>query len=214
MMRPIVMILLAAVVLAITNQSVCAAIAAVKSEEVTDADSLGQREGGAGVDKPEPSSLTINSVSMPKEPASGANPLWGIPLTRLSATRDRPIFSPSRRAPVLVSTSVATVPVPPLSSKRPEKPALSLVGTVVGGFESFGIFINQSSKLSLRMSVGEQHDGWVLREVRAREVMLENSSKRAIMSMPQPGKGSEGEIQLSPLNSTTPKQKLGPRQLQ
>ncbi|MCA1414410.1 MULTISPECIES: hypothetical protein [Bradyrhizobium] len=214
MMRPIAMIRFAAVVLAMTNLSVCAAIAAVKSEEVTDTGSIGQREGGAGVDKPEPSSLTINSVSAPKEPASSANPLWGISLTRLSATRDRPIFSPSRRALVPVPTPVAAVPVPPLSSKRPEKPALALVGTVVGGFESFGIFIDQSSKLSLRIRVGEQHDGWVLREVRAREVMLENPSKKAIMSMPQPGKGSEGEIQLSPLNSTTAEQELGPRQTQ
>ncbi|QHP67819.1 general secretion pathway protein GspN [Bradyrhizobium sp. LCT2] len=209
------MIRLAAVVLAITNLSVCAAIAAVKSEEVTDTGSIGQREGRAGVDKPEPSLLTVNSVPAPKEAASSANPLWGIPLTRLSATRDRPIFSPSRRALVLpVSTPIAAVPVPPLSSKRPEKPALSLVGTVVGGLESFGIFIDQSSKLSLRMRVGEQHDGWVLREVRAREVMLENPSKKAIMSMPHPGKGSEGEIQLSPLNSTAAEQELGPRQLQ
>ncbi len=192
-MRPIAMIRLAAVVLAITNLSVCAAIAAVKSEEVTDTRSIGQREGGARIDKPEPSSLTVNSVSAPKEPASSANPLWGIPLTRLAATRDRPIFSPSRRALVPVSTPIAAVPEPPLSSKRPEKPALALVGTVVGGLESFGIFIDQSSKLSVRMRVGEQHDGWVLRQVRAREVMLENPSKKAIMSMPQPGKGSEGE---------------------
>ncbi|WP_461350077.1 hypothetical protein [Bradyrhizobium liaoningense] len=187
------MIRLAAVVLAITNLSVCAAIAAVKSEEVTDTRSIGQREGGARIDKPEPSSLTVNSVSAPKEPASSANPLWGIPLTRLAATRDRPIFSPSRRALVPVSTPIAAVSEPPLSSKRPEKPALALVGTVVGGLESFGIFIDQSSKLSVRMRVGEQHDGWVLRQVRAREVMLENPSKKAIMSMPQPGKGSEGE---------------------
>ncbi|MHC2780723.1 hypothetical protein [Bradyrhizobium liaoningense] len=92
-----------------------------------------------------------------------------------------------------MSTPIAAVPEPPLSSKRPEKPALALVGTVVGGLESFGIFIDQSSKLSVRMRVGEQHDGWVLRQVRAREVMLENPSKKAIMSMPQPGKGSEGE---------------------
>src|SRR5262245_5386505 len=30
------------------------------------------------------------------------NPLWAIPLSALSATRDRPLFTPSRRAPAPV----------------------------------------------------------------------------------------------------------------
>ncbi|MGY3533214.1 MULTISPECIES: hypothetical protein [Bradyrhizobium] len=214
MMRPLAMIRWAAIIAGTTNLSVCTAVAALKSEEVTDTGPIVQREGGAEADKPEPPSLNVNSVSAPKEPAPSANPLWSIPLTSLSPTRDRPIFSPSRRALVPPSTSVAAVPVPPLSSKRPEKPALSLVGTVVGGFERFGIFVDQSSKLPLRMRVGEQHDGWLLREVQAREVMLEKALNKAIMSMPQPGKGSEGDIQLLPLKSTPAEQELGRRQLQ
>ncbi len=74
------------------------------------------------------------------ERALSANPLWGIPLTSLSGTRDRPIFSSSRRppppavAPAAVP-NVAAVPKP----KDPERPLLSLVGTIAGGDEGFVI---------------------------------------------------------------------------
>jgi len=33
----------------------------------------------------------------PRQPPPGGNPLWGTPMSALSVTRDRPIFSGSRR---------------------------------------------------------------------------------------------------------------------
>jgi hypothetical protein len=40
----------------------------------------------------------IKSVELERAAPTG-NPLWAIPLTDLSDTRDRPIFAPSRRPP-------------------------------------------------------------------------------------------------------------------
>src|SRR5450631_3845625 len=37
-------------------------------------------------------------VAVKEQPLTG-NPLWGVPLQSLSATRERPIFLPSRRPP-------------------------------------------------------------------------------------------------------------------
>jgi general secretion pathway protein N len=95
------------------------------------------------------------------ERALSANPLWAIPLTALSGTRDRPIFSSSRRPPApavapAVVPKVAAVPKP----REPERPPLSLVGTIASGDEGFGIFLDQSTKAALRLKVGEDYQGW------------------------------------------------------
>ena len=40
------------------------------------------------------------------------NPLWTIPLSQLAVTRDRPVFSPSRRPPAPVAAAPIYVPPP------------------------------------------------------------------------------------------------------
>jgi len=49
--------------------------------------------------------------SMPAVPPRAAepsgNPLWGIPLSALSATRERPLFNPSRRAGATAAAAAA-----------------------------------------------------------------------------------------------------------
>src|SRR5580692_5222742 len=53
--------------------------------------------------------LPAAEVTKPREAAASANPLWGVPLAALWATRDRPLFTPSRRSPAPIS---ADVPAP------------------------------------------------------------------------------------------------------
>jgi hypothetical protein len=56
-------------------------------------------------------------VTKPVEPqAVSANPLWAVPLSALAATRNRPLFTPSRRPP---SPIVASAPARPAPSLRP-----------------------------------------------------------------------------------------------
>jgi hypothetical protein len=124
------------------------------------------------------------------ERALSANPLWGIPLTSLSGTRDRPIFSSSRRppppavAPAAIS-KVAAVPKP----REPERPQLSLVGTIASDDEGFGIFLDQSTNAALRLKVGEDYQGWRLRSVQGREATLEKDQQVVTLALPQPGAG-------------------------
>jgi hypothetical protein len=122
------------------------------------------------------------------ERALSANPLWGIPLTSLSGTRDRPIFSSSRRPP----PAVAPTAVPNLVASKPrepERPPLSLVGTIASGDEGFGIFLDQSTKAALRLKVGEDYQGWKLRSVQGREATLEKNQQVVTLALPQPGGG-------------------------
>ncbi len=124
-------------------------------------------------------------------PASSANPLWAIPLTKLSDTRERPIFSPSRRPP---PTIAAAVPVqkapPPPRPVRIEPPQLALVGTISSDNQSFGIFIDQSSKAALRLRIGEDYQGWKLQSVQGRDATLQRDQQTAVLSLAQPGTGA------------------------
>jgi general secretion pathway protein N len=129
------------------------------------------------------------------ERTPSANPLWAIPLATLSNTRERPIFSSSRRPPPPVVASVPVAKAPPLPPKPPrvERPPLSLVGTIAGGDQSFGIFVDQATKAALRLKLDEEYQGWRLRSVQGREVTLERDQQTAILSLPQPGTGAASQ---------------------
>jgi hypothetical protein len=136
--------------------------------------------------------------------ALSANPLWAIPLTQLSGTRDRPIFSPSRRPPPVAAAAEPVVVKPPPRKKEIEPPQLSLVGTIASDDESFGIFIDQSTKAALRLKVGEDHQGWKLTRIRGREVTMEKDKQAAVLTLPQPGgEQSSGEVHLVPVSAVT-----------
>jgi general secretion pathway protein N len=124
------------------------------------------------------------------------NPLWEIPLSSLSTTRERPIFSPSRRPPppVVAAAPPAPAPPPPPKPPRVERPQLSLVGTVGGGEESFAIFVDLTTKAALRLKIGEDYQGWKLRAVQGREVTLERDQQTTILSLPQPGTAVQGPV--------------------
>ena len=147
---------------------------------------------------------TVRVVAPPAPPVRtpSANPLWGIPLAQLSGTRERPIFSASRRPPPVAAVA-ETAPVKPPPRKREiEPPQLSLVGTIASIDEGFGIFIDQSTKAALRLKVGDDHQGWKLRQIRGREVTMEKDDRSAVLTLPQPGDQSS-EVRLLPVSATT-----------
>jgi hypothetical protein len=132
---------------------------------------------------------------MPRHEFSG-NPLWAVPLSALSGTRQRPIFSPSRRPPPTVVAAPVVKPAAATSKpKEPELPNLTLVGTVAGDHERFGIFLDQSTKAALRLRMGDDYQGWQLRSVQGREATLEKDQEAVILALPQPGAGQPiGEV--------------------
>jgi general secretion pathway protein N len=115
-----------------------------------------------------------------------ANPLWAIPLNALSGTRDRPIFSSSRRPPTPAVAPAAVQKVVVSKPQEPERPPLSLVGTIASGDEAFGIFLDQSTKAALRLKVGEDYQGWKLRSVQGREATLHKDEQVITLALPQP----------------------------
>jgi hypothetical protein len=133
--------------------------------------------------KPAPTKLTPPTP----ERATSGNPLWGVPLGSLSATRERPIFSASRRGPAPVASVPRSVPVKPVvRPPEPEHLNLTLVGTVVGQTESIGVFLDQSTQIFVRLRAGEEHSGWIVRSIKGREASLEKNSRTETLSLPAP----------------------------
>ena len=141
-----------------------------------------RREGGGAP------SQWVGARSNAEPPAPVGNPLWALPLKQLSITRERPIFSPSRRPPPPPPTYVAPVAVrQPAKPPEPERPAVSLIGTVVGTDVQIGIFLEQATQNVIRLRLGEEHQGWVLRLVKAREVTLVKDVAETLVLGPPPG---------------------------
>jgi hypothetical protein len=132
--------------------------------------------------------------------AISVNPLWGIPLAQLSGTRDRPIFSPSRRPAPVAMAAEPVAARPPPRKKEIEPPQLALVGTIGSSDESFGIFIDQASKSALRLKVGDDHQGWKLMIIQGREVVMGKDGRSAVLTLPQPG-DQNGEVRLLPVST-------------
>ena len=120
------------------------------------------------------------------ERAQIGNPLWAIPLGSLSKTRDRPLFTPSRRPPAPAVVAVPPVVQPKVVARpaEPEHPNLTLIGTVVGENEGIGVFLDQATHNFVRIKTGEGHAGWILRSIKAREVTLEKGQRSETLRLP------------------------------
>ena len=134
-------------------------------------------------------SAPAEQLARPAEPSG--NPLWAIPLSALSATRDRPLFTPSRRAPApaVAGPVAAAPPPPPPPPSEPERPQLTLVGAIVGGNEGIAVFLDQTNNNVVRLRTGQDHLGWVLRSVKGREATLEKNQQSTTLELPAPGSG-------------------------
>ena len=125
-----------------------------------------------------------------KERVLSGNPLWAIPLGSLTITRERPIFSPSRRPltpAVIAPPKVTQQPKAVAPVAGPQRPNLTLVGTVVGTSEGFGVFLDQATHNIVRLKTGEGHAGWILRSVKAREATLEKERQTETLRLPASG---------------------------
>lgn len=116
------------------------------------------------------------------EKKSGINPIARISLSSLTATRERPIFSPSRRPPPVQ----ARTPIMPIRHAARTRPNFTLLGTISAGRQGMAILLDQKNGTVLRLKVGEGRLGWTLRRVEAQEATLQNNRQTAVLSLPNP----------------------------
>lgn len=138
---------------------------------------------------------TLSGTINPDKSGSAAlagNPLWAVPLSVLSMTRERPLFSPSRRP---IAPAVAAAPIvprgPPPKPPEPDRPPLTLVGTIVGQAQSIAIFADQVTKNFIRLKTGQDHAGWTLHSIFGREATFERGDREATLGLPARSEPSE-----------------------
>jgi general secretion pathway protein N len=121
------------------------------------------------------------------------NPLWALPLRQLSNTRERPIFSPSRRppAPPTIVAPVAAIRQAPPPPAPPERPEVTLLGTIIGSKadDQIALFVDTATQSVIRLRVGQDHHGWVLRLIKEREATLQKAQQVEVLQLSAPGEG-------------------------
>jgi hypothetical protein len=154
--------------------------------EATDNTAVPARVAGQGTERDKEENDTApRRVADRVEPTSG-NPLWRLPLKQFLVTRERPIFSPSRRPPA--PTYVAPVAVrQPAKPPEPEHPTIALTGTIIGtdGYQ-MAVFRDTSTQDVLRLHVGENYHGWVVRLISPREARLVKNGEQALLGLARP----------------------------
>jgi general secretion pathway protein N len=134
---------------------------------------------------------TVKPISGPSSregarPLPSGNPLWAIPLSVLTATHERPIFSasrrPAQRAVVAPPVDQASVP-PPQKAAAPERPTLALIGAVVGEGDAIAVFLDPTNQKIVRLHLGESHAGWELNSVAPREVTFKKAERTEVLTL-------------------------------
>lgn len=122
------------------------------------------------------------------KPLPTGNPLWSIPFSALTATRERPIFSASRRAPQPAVVAPHSDPIePPAPLKVTEPLSLALIGAVVGANDAIAVFLNRTDQKIIRLRQGESHAGWILTAVQPREVTLNKADRIEVLALQRSG---------------------------
>ena len=105
-----------------------------------------------------------------------ANPVAAQPLDQLSATLDRPLFSPIRRPPAPPPSLVVQAPAPAAQPSSP--PNLILLGVVMDGESARAVVRAGTEKRLLRAQMGDEIDGWKVAQIDGRKVVLASQDGR------------------------------------
>ena len=150
----------------------------------------------------------------PATPTAGlASPLAVHPLDRLSATRERPLFSPSRRAPAPPPAPIIGPPPPP---PPPEPPNVTLVGIVMEAEEARAIVRSGPNEVR-RVRIGDDIGGWKVAQIEGRRLVLKLDSRVATFSMfsghrnPAPGAARRAAPGAAPRAAPQPAPGAAPR---
>jgi len=130
----------------------------------------------------ENSASTLNRLphASPDNMLSEINPVARVSFSSLSATRARPIFSPSRRPPPVKKPMGSG----PNGSQVLSRPHLTLLGVIAGSERKMAVFLDGKSQAVVRMKIGESHLGWRLQSVEWREATLVSGQQVINFSIP------------------------------
>jgi hypothetical protein len=122
-------------------------------------------------------------ATTPAEPPSspvGTNPLAAHSLESLSATRDRPLFSPGRRPPPPPPPVIAQ-PIPPVPPMPP--PTVVLFGIVTDRNGAAAVVRGGASDKIIRARLGDEIEGWKVTRIEPRSLMLSHDDRSVTFAL-------------------------------
>ncbi len=104
----------------------------------------------------------------------------------LHASRDRPLFSATRRPPPPVFQEAPKVsePVSVAQASEPEKPQITLIGVAHGHSIDMAVLVDETNKSLMRLRVGQSVRGWIVLGVNARAATLEKGEQQVKLELP------------------------------
>jgi hypothetical protein len=125
-------------------------------------------------------------------PAVSGNPVAGVPLDRLSNTRDRPVFSSNRRpkappAPAAVAARVERAP-PPLPLPPP---GVALFGVVVGPQGARAYIATEAADRIIGVRPGDDVSGWTVTAITRSDLVLSRAERSATFTLFSPDNASQ-----------------------
>ena len=117
-----------------------------------------------------------------------ANPLSTLDLESLTATRELPLFTPSRTPPTVMEEPPEPEPEPVVEPEiveetDPEPPTAELIGIVVTEAEQVVLLMDQTSGEVQRIRPGEDFEGWTVSIIDSRTVELESDGNFQTLTM-------------------------------
>ena len=124
-------------------------------------------------------------VAAPAETIS--NPLLAVPLASLAATREKPLFSATRRPPpkIVAAAPEEAKPAPPPPPPAPERPALTLIGTIEGPLRPIALFRDAASSEVISAPLGALAAGWKVTAVARRSATLVKGDRTVALDIPR-----------------------------
>jgi general secretion pathway protein N len=113
-------------------------------------------------------------------PVAPANPLAAQTLDRLSATRERPLFSPTRRPPP-PPPEIVRGPEPPPPPAPP--PNVALFGIVMDGEEARAVVRAGPANQVVRVRIGDDVGGWKVSQIEGRKLVLSLDGRLATFTL-------------------------------
>lgn len=126
--------------------------------------------------------LAADAAAPSANPRDGLpNPLAAQSMEGLSSIVDRPLFSPSRRAPAPPPAPIAQAPEPPAPPSPP--PNVVLVGIVMDGESARAVIRAGAEKKVMRARIGDDVGGWKVSQIEGRKLVLSRDDRLATFTL-------------------------------
>jgi hypothetical protein len=130
-----------------------------------------------------------------------SNPLATVSVSDMASFLNRPLFSPSRRPPVLSRKLVEVAPPPP-TAPVPVADHLHLIGTLNTTTGLSALIQNTKDGMTVSASTGQVLDGWKVVEIGASTVQIEQKATVFTLEIFRTGKKRSVDSSLLSKNAT------------